>query len=137
MPCLSPVVHVDEFTTLTCVPGIPQHKGGTMQLLDLQGIIEGAAQGRGRGRHVIAVGLSAGFILSLFDATKYDIQGKLLEKELGSVGIRFNVSHPYIYFNPTQSGGIAFNSMDYCQFSSSREGRASALERTLHFFSVS
>lgn len=44
-----------EFTTLTCIPGIIHYKGTKIQLLDLPGIIEGAAQGKGRGRQVCAV----------------------------------------------------------------------------------
>ena len=39
-----------EFTTLTCIPGIIHHKDTRIQLLDLPGIIEGASEGKGRGR---------------------------------------------------------------------------------------
>jgi len=39
-----------EFTTLTCIPGVYNYKGTKIQLLDLPGIIEGAKDGKGRGR---------------------------------------------------------------------------------------
>ena len=38
-----------EFTTLTCIPGIIHYNEAKIQLLDLPGIIEGAAEGRGEG----------------------------------------------------------------------------------------
>lgn len=41
-----------EFTTLTCIPGIIEYNDAKIQLLDLPGIIEGASEGRGRGRQV-------------------------------------------------------------------------------------
>lgn len=41
-----------EFTTLTCIPGVIHYNDAKIQLLDLPGIIEGAAQGKGRGRQV-------------------------------------------------------------------------------------
>jgi small GTP-binding protein len=43
-----------EFTTLTCIPGIIHYNDTKIQLLDLPGIIEGASEGKGRGRQVNA-----------------------------------------------------------------------------------
>lgn len=43
-----------EFTTLTAIPGVIEYQGARIQLLDLPGIVEGAAQGRGRGRQVVS-----------------------------------------------------------------------------------
>ena len=47
-----------EFTTLTCIPGKIEFQGAQIQLLDLPGIIEGASQGKGRGRQVIGNSIS-------------------------------------------------------------------------------
>jgi small GTP-binding protein len=98
-----------EFTTLTCIPGVIDYKGANIQLLDLPGIIEGAAQGKGRGRQVIAVARTADLVLMILDATKKDIHKDLLEKELESVGIRLNKRRPDIYFKEKKGGGVSFN----------------------------
>lgn len=87
-----------EFTTLTCIPGVITYNGANIQLLDLPGIIEGAAQGKGRGRQVIAVARTADLVLMMLDATKGQVQKALLEAELESVGIRLNKSKPNIYY---------------------------------------
>lgn len=42
------------FTTLTAIPGVLEYGGAEVQILDLPGIIEGAAEGKGRGRQVIS-----------------------------------------------------------------------------------
>jgi len=99
-----------EFTTLTCIPGVIEYKGADIQLLDLPGIIEGAAQGKGRGRQVIAVARTADLIFMVLDATKQDIHKDLLEAELESVGIRLNQEPPNIYYKVKKGGGVSFNS---------------------------
>lgn len=99
-----------EFTTLTCIPGVIEYKGANIQLLDLPGIIEGASQGKGRGRQVIAVARTADLVVMMLDAGKSEVHRKLLEQELEAVGIRLNKLPPNIYFKEKKAGGLSFNS---------------------------
>nr|XP_027200427.1 developmentally-regulated G-protein 2-like [Dermatophagoides pteronyssinus] len=69
-----------EFTTLTCVPGVVKFRDATLQLLDLPGIIEGAAQGKGRGKQVIAVARSADLILMVLDPLRKLCNAEVLFK---------------------------------------------------------
>jgi small GTP-binding protein len=98
-----------EFTTLTCIPGVIHMNDAKIQLLDLPGIIMGAAQGKGRGRQVIATARSADMIIMVLDATKDDAQRNMLTKELEDVGIRLNKQRPKISVTRTKTGGLKFN----------------------------
>jgi len=104
-----------EFTTLTCIPGALQYKGSRIQVLDLPGIIEGAAHGAGRGKQVIAVARSADAILMVLDAGKEGLQRhrEILERELETVGIRLNQRPPDVTVTKRKGsagGGIRFAS---------------------------
>jgi ribosome-interacting GTPase 1 len=57
---------------------------------DLPGIIEGAADGRGRGRQVISTARTCNLILIVLDASKPVTHKKIIEQELFSFGIRIN-----------------------------------------------
>lgn len=83
-----------SFTTLTAIPGVLEYGGAEIQLLDLPGIIEGAAEGKGRGRQVISAAKTSDLILMILDATKKAEQRALLEAELEAVGIRLNREPP-------------------------------------------
>lgn len=98
-----------DFTTLTCIPGVIEHNDCKIQLLDLPGIIMGAAQGKGRGRQVIATARSADMIMMILDATKDDQQKNFLTKELEDVGIRLNKQRPRISVTRTKTGGLKYN----------------------------
>jgi len=100
-----------EFTTLTCIPGNIFYKGTKLQLLDLPGIIEGAAHGKGRGRQVIACAKSADLVLMVLDAAKEDSKNHrdILERELEIVGMRLNKQPANIYYRLKKDGGVKFN----------------------------
>lgn len=90
------VVAAYSFTTLTAIPGVLEYGGAEIQILDLPGIIEGASEGKGRGRQVISAAKTSDLILMVLDATKKAEQRALLEAELYAVGIRLNKEPPYV-----------------------------------------
>ena len=94
-----------DFTTLTCIPGIMEYKNAKIQVLDLPGIIEGAKEGKGRGREIIAVARSADLILILLDA-QHPHQYHMIVNELEGFGIRLNKSKPNIVIGKGAKGGI-------------------------------
>eukprot|EP00811_Abedinium_folium_P000935 NODE_10858_length_1324_cov_7.166249.p1 GENE.NODE_10858_length_1324_cov_7.166249~~NODE_10858_length_1324_cov_7.166249.p1 ORF type:complete len:344 (+),score=85.47 NODE_10858_length_1324_cov_7.166249:155-1033(+) len=69
----------------------------------------GAAQGRGRGRQVIATARSCDMIIMVLDATKDDAQRQMLALELEAVGIRLNRDRPKISITKTKTGGLKYN----------------------------
>ncbi|KAF5690063.1 ribosome-interacting GTPase 1 [Fusarium circinatum] len=123
-----------EFTTLTSVPGQvvynvppsqpppPSSEGGSfvrqtlwltwispgapLQIIDLPGIIEGAKDGRGRGRQVIAVAKTCHLIFIVLDVNKPLTDKRVIEAELEGFGIRINKEPPNITFRKKDKGGL-------------------------------
>jgi len=95
-----------EFTTLTCIPGMMEYKGASIQILDLPGLIKGAKEGKGRGREVVSVVRSSDLILILLDATKIEDYG-IIEQELEGFGIRLNKRPPDIVIKKLPVGGVS------------------------------
>ncbi|ODQ59732.1 hypothetical protein WICANDRAFT_29866 [Wickerhamomyces anomalus NRRL Y-366-8] len=96
-----------EFTTLTTVPGIIRYKGAKIQMLDLPGIIEGAKDGKGRGKQVIAVARTCNLIFIVLDVNKPLEHKRIIEKELEGFGIRLNKEPPNIIVKKKEKGGIS------------------------------
>jgi ribosome-interacting GTPase 1 len=71
-------------------------------------IIEGAADGRGRGKQVISTARTCNLILVVLDAGKPLTHKKIIEAELFSFGIRVNQAPPEVKFVKKESGGIGY-----------------------------
>eukprot|EP01061_Rhynchopus_euleeides_P035546 TRINITY_DN59913_c0_g1_i1.p2 TRINITY_DN59913_c0_g1~~TRINITY_DN59913_c0_g1_i1.p2 ORF type:complete len:369 (+),score=174.92 TRINITY_DN59913_c0_g1_i1:90-1196(+) len=99
-----------EFTTLTCVPGVVRYKGAKLQMLDLPGIIEGAKDGKGRGRQVIAVARTCSCLLIVLDVAKPLTHKLIIERELDGFGIRLNKKPANIQIKKKEKGGISVSS---------------------------
>ena len=82
------------------------HYFSACQLLDLPGIIEGAKDGKGRGRQVIAVARTCGLIFIVLDVLKPLEHKHIIERELEGFGIRLNKRPPNIAFKKKEKGGI-------------------------------
>ncbi|NLA38867.1 MAG: GTP-binding protein [Methanomicrobiales archaeon] len=98
------------FTTTSVIPGAMEHRGAKIQVLDIPGLIAGAAMGKGRGKEVIAVVRSADLILVLVDVFNEQHTDVLL-RELHDAGIRINRQKPDITIKRTSSGGIRLNTV--------------------------
>lgn len=96
-----------EFTTLTTVPGVLSYNGARLQILDLPGIIEGAKDGKGRGRQVLGVARTCSLLLIILDVSKPITHKKIIERELETYGIRLNREAPRIRVKRSDKGGIS------------------------------
>jgi ribosome-interacting GTPase 1 len=97
-----------DFTTLSIIPGMLRYAGASIQILDMPGLVPGAARGRGRGREILSVVRSLDLILFLIDREHTDFQG--LVRELENGGIRINGRHPKIVIAPAERGGVTVSS---------------------------
>lgn len=97
------------FTTLTCIPGILNYKSAKIQILDIPGIIKGAAQGVGKGREVIGVVRSSDLVIVVADITDLK-QIEAIRGELYDANIRLDEEPPQISIKPTPRGGLHISS---------------------------
>lgn len=120
-------------TLLNSVPGTLTVHGAPIQILDLPGIIEGAKDGKGRGRQVIAgtssssnrfallgkpdadpfapraVARTCNLICIVLDVLKPLGDKAVIENELEGFGIRLNKTPPNISVKKKDKGGIAIS----------------------------
>jgi len=98
-----------EFTTLDVIPGTMNLFGAQLQLLDVPGVVEGAASGRGKGKEVLAALRNADLCIFIVDITKPK-HLKILEKEAYDAGIRLDQRLPDVKIKRKEKGGISVGS---------------------------
>ena len=99
-----------DFTTLDVVPGMMTYNGAKIQILDLPGIIKGAASGKGFGKKVLSVARTSNLVIMVVDVFKPD-QTDLLRNELAQIGIRLDQKPPNITVDKKGSGGIQITNL--------------------------
>jgi len=93
-----------DFTTLEVFPGMIKHNGAEIQIWDLPGLVEGAAEGKGRGKEVLSVAREVDLIVMIGDPYRNEVE--TIAEELESNGVRLNKSPPEIVINKREKGGI-------------------------------
>jgi small GTP-binding protein len=103
-----------DFTTITAIPGMMTIEKANIQLIDLPGIILGAAMGKGRGKEVLGAVRAAELMLIIIcfreDGTINISDLDTIRTELYNAGIRLNTQPPRIIIKERTRGGIHFTS---------------------------
>jgi len=97
-----------DFTTVSIIPGMLRWSGASIQILDMPGLVPGAARGRGRGREVLSVVRSVDLVLFLIDPDHRDLRA--LMRELEGAGVRINERPPRIVVQHGERGGLTVSS---------------------------
>jgi hypothetical protein len=93
------------FTTVTVVPGMLKYKEAYIQILDIPGLIEGAKEGKGKGKEVLSVARGADLLIVMTDVQRVSIIGKMVT-ELHGAGIRINQTKPKVIIEKKSEGGL-------------------------------
>ncbi|HTP56429.1 MAG TPA: GTPase [Thermoplasmata archaeon] len=97
-----------DFTTVSIIPGMLRWGGASIQILDMPGLVPGAATGRGRGREVLSVVRSVDLILFLIDPEHPNLRA--LVQELEAAGVRINSRPPRVVIHRVDRGGLTISS---------------------------
>ncbi len=95
-----------EFTTLDVIPGLLHHKHTNLQILDLPGIIDRAADNRGFGKKVLSVVRACDLVVLVIDSRFPFVEMEMLLRETKKAAIRFNMEKPNLEIKRLSAGGI-------------------------------
>ncbi|ASJ16329.1 GTP-binding protein [Thermococcus chitonophagus] len=98
------------FTTTEPIPAMMNYKDVQIQLVEVPGLLEGAALGKGMGPQLLAVIRNADAIAIVVDLSEDPIkQMEILLREFERAGIKVNKRRPRVEIRKTPSGGIVIN----------------------------
>lgn len=97
------------FTTVSVIPGMFVYKSARIQILDVPGLIEGAEEGKGRGREVLSVIRGANLVVLISDVKRPEAVERIAQA-LEKNGIRINKIPPEVKVEKKMAGGIIIHS---------------------------
>ncbi len=98
------------FTTVQPIPGMMHHRDVQIQLVEVPGLVEGAALGKGMGPQLLSVVRNADAIAIVIDLSRDPIkQMEVLLREFERAGIKVNRRRPRVEVKRTAMGGIVIN----------------------------
>jgi len=86
-----------------------EHRGAKIQILDLPGLIKGAAEGKGRGKEILGVVRTCDMVLYVVDPFQTS-HFRVLHRELEIAGMRLNERKPPVFISRRNKGGIEIRS---------------------------
>ncbi len=93
------------FTTVSVIPGMMKYKNAYIQILDVPGLIEGAEEGKGRGREVLSVIRNTDLLIIMSDVRRSEALPRI-EAALERNGIRVNKRPQKIRIEKRLNGGL-------------------------------
>lgn len=97
------------FTTVSVIPGMMTYKDARIQILDVPGLIEGAEEGKGRGREVLSVARAADLVIIISDIQRPEAITRIANT-LYKNGIRINQIPPDVKIDKKIKGGLIVHS---------------------------
>lgn len=97
------------FTTVSVIPGMMEYKNARIQILDVPGLIEGAEEGKGRGREVLSVTRGADMVILITDLERINAIERICNA-LERNGIRLNQNPPQVIIEKKLQGGLSIRS---------------------------
>ncbi|MDV3104425.1 OBG GTPase family GTP-binding protein [Thermococcus waiotapuensis] len=101
------------FTTVEPIPGMMHHRDVQIQLVEVPGLVEGAAFGKGMGPQLLSVIRNADAIAIVVDLSQDPVkQVETLLTEFERAGIKVNKRKPKVEIKKTAMGGIVINGQE-------------------------